>query len=146
MRYIIALILLALPLTAASAQTVCICASAAGCKVVTDSYPPGASQPTSCNVYKSGAFLVAGTMVDSATIATSNAASCMPASAAYVPGIAGSMACVATIPQQTAGSLVSLTGRGVNAAGEAPDGATFSFQSVLVLPTLPPARGIRVTP
>jgi hypothetical protein len=144
MRYLIFLALL-LGAHAVAAQTQqCLCT--AGCKVVSGAYAAGTSQPTSCNIYKAGTLLVSGSMVASTTIPTNNASVCQPADPAYNPGTAGSMACVANIPAQAAGTTVALTVRGVNGAGEALDGAVLTFQSVSALPTVPPASTLRVTP
>lgn len=121
---------------AASAQQLCVCT--AGCKIASDPYPPGLDQPTSCTVYKGGVQIGTGAVVDSSTIPVSNATTCLPSSAAYVPGPAGSKACFVQIPAQPANSLVTTTTTASNARGESGPSAPYSFQSVAALPVVPP--------
>lgn len=125
----------------------CLCAGSGGCKVASNPWPNDVNVPSGCNIYKSGVKIATGTIVQSSSIPTNNAAVCTPADATYNPGAAGSVACSATIPQQAAGTTVSLTVRGVNGLGEGLDGAVLTFQSVSSLPTaVPAAVGVRVTP
>lgn len=131
----------------ASAQAVqqCLCV-VGGCKVASTYYANDWSAPTGCVVYKSGAVLVTGTIVQSSSIPLMNNTVCTPADAQYNPGPAGSLACFANIPAQPQGATVSLTVRGINGAGEALDGGVLTFQSVSQLPTVPPGKALRVTP
>lgn len=140
------LLLFTLVAAPAAAQQMCLCATSAGCKVASGAWPNDASAPTSCNIYKAGTKIATGTIGPASSVPTNNAASCSPADPPYNPGAAGAVACIATIPQQAVGTTVSLTVRGVNAAGEAPDGTVLSFQSVSSLPTVPASTGLRVTP
>lgn len=121
-------------LTHAVAAQQCVCTS--GCRIASDPYPPTASQPTLCSVYKSGVFVNSANVVPSTNIAASNAAVCQPASAAYSPGPAGSVSCEVTIPAQPAGN-VTITMRASNAAGETGDSTPYTFQSVSTLAVLP---------
>ena len=145
MRHAIAFMVL-LASFAANAQAVQQCICTAGCKVASNAYVNDASAPTSCNFYKSGVLVTAGAMVSSGTIPLANSTVCTPGDAPYVPGPAGSLACVGNIPAQADKSTVALTVRGVNGAGEALDGGVLTFQSVSQLPTVPPVKAMRVTP
>lgn len=134
-RIVVAL-LFALPAIAAGAQQSCVCTS--GCTVVSDPYPPGADQPTSCRILVGGVTVIASSpVVLSSSIATSNAARCTPASATYNPGVAGSVACSGAIPAQAAGTTVSVTMDAINGAGESAPSSALTFQSVSALPIFP---------
>lgn len=125
----------------------CVCT--AGCDIASDPYPPATAtvgQPTTCTVYKAGVQIGTGAVVPSTSIPTSNAASCLPSSATYNPGPAGSVACKVTIPAQPVGN-VTLTMRASNAAGSSPDSAAWTFANVAFLPVTPAApTGLRLTP
>jgi len=135
------LLLLMLSPLAAAAQQSCLCTT--GCVVVSDPYNAGTGLPTACQAVI-GATTITGSIVDSSTIAVSNATRCSPASPNYVPGPAGSKACSVNVPAQAANTTVTLTMTVSNSAGTSP-GTSFSFQSVSALPTVPPPPGgIRV--
>jgi hypothetical protein len=135
MKHILVFAFLVLATTAAVAQGAsCVCT--AGCKIAANSYPPGPDQPTACEVFKAGTQIASGPVVASSTIPVSNAGVCQPASAPYVPGVAGSVSCEVTIPPQAAGP-VTITMRASNAAGESADSTAYTFQSVSALPIIP---------
>jgi len=142
-RLLVALLaVLAVPAFAQAAN--CLCTS--GCRIASDPYPSGTAQPTSCTVYKAGVSIGTGATVASSTIPLSNAANCQPASAAYVPGPAGNVSCLVTIPAQAAGTTVTLTMTATSAAGESAQSSPFSFVSVAALATIPsPPANQRVT-
>jgi len=110
----------------------CLC-STTGCKIVSDPYPAGADQPTTCTVYKAGVVVASAPVVQSSTVPASNAAICQPASPAYSPGPAGSVACLVPIPAQLLGS-VTLTMTASNADGTSAQSAPFVFTNVATLP------------
>lgn len=134
MKYVrlIAFALLLISTSSVAAQS-CICT--AGCKIVSDPYPPGTGQPASCTVYK-GSAIASAPVVLSSTVPLNNNTVCLPASQTYVPGVAGSVSCMVTIPAQAAGN-VTLTMTATNGAGETAQSSLFTFQSVSALPTLP---------
>jgi hypothetical protein len=133
MRFAVALLaLFAAPAFAQAAN--CLCT--AGCKLASDPYTAGTSQPTTCTVYKAGVNIGSGPVVASSTIPLSNAAVCQPASAAYVPGPSTNVSCLVTIPAQAAGN-VTVTMTASNAAGESAQTSPFSFNSVAALATIP---------
>lgn len=131
----------------ASAQQQCVCTS--GCDIASDSYPPATQtvgQPTTCAVFKAGTQIGSGAVVPSTSIPTNNASVCLPSSAPYNPGPAGSVACKVTIPAQALGN-VTLTMRASNAAGSSPDSAAWTLANVAFLPVIPAApTGLRVSP
>jgi hypothetical protein len=134
----LALAVLALIAAPAFAQAAnCLCTT--GCRIASDPYPTGTAQPTTCTVYKAGVNIGSGAVVASSTIPLSNAANCQPASAAYVPGPAGNVSCLVSIPAQAAGTTVTLTMTATSAAGESAQSSPFSFVSVAALATIPSA-------
>ena len=120
----------------------CLCTATTGCKIVSDPYPAGTSQPTTCTIYKAGVVVASAPVVQSSTIPASNAMVCQPASPAYSPGSAGSVACLVPIPAQSLGNVM-LTMTATNAAGESAQSVPFVFVNVATLATLPPVPVVR---
>jgi hypothetical protein len=139
LKYILAiaaLALLSLPEVQAQSNPNCICNN--GCKIASDPFPPPAAvQPVTCTVLKSGVAIATGPVVASTTIPNGNGTVCQPSSAPYAPGVAGSVACLVTIPAQPVGT-VTLVMTATNAAGTTAASAPFAFVSVAALSTLPP--------
>ncbi len=131
-------------MTSAAAQS-CICT--AGCKIASDPYPPGNNQPDQCEVRKGGVLIGTAPVVLSANIPLNNNTVCTPQSTTYVPGAAGSVACLVTIPAQPVGS-VTVVMRATNLIGASADSSAFTFSSVSQIPTAVPAVpvGLRVSP
>ncbi len=121
----------------AQAVQSCICTS--GCTVVSDPYPPGADQPTSCSGKVNGVAIAASPVVLSSTIPATNTTVCAPGSPTYSPGVAGSVACSISIPAQAAGTTVIVTAAAINGAlpGGTGDAVALTFQSVQALPVAP---------
>jgi hypothetical protein len=137
MKRIVLLALYVLLIPAAAAQAVQLCLCTVGCFIASNPYPPGANQPTTCDLYKSGVLVGSAAVFPSDQIPTSNSLVCAPASLPYNPGVAGSVACKVPLPSQAAGTTVNVTMRAANGAGVTGDSAVYTFQSVSALPTIP---------
>lgn len=133
---------------AAHAQAAsCICT--AGCKIASGPFAVNPDAPTSCSVKNAaGAIIGTSATVLSNTIPLNNSTVCIPGDAAYVPGPAGSVACLVSIPAQPLNTTVSVTMFANNAKGPSADSTALTFQSVSAIPSNPPAVpvGVRVSP
>ncbi len=128
-----------LPLSAtAQAVPACVCSGPTGCKVASNPYPPSPDQPTQCEVWKGGAVIASGPTVLSSTVPLNNNTVCIPANAAYSPGVAGSVACLVTIPTQPNGATVVLTMKAINLLGDNGLSGPYTFQSVSAIPSAKP--------
>jgi hypothetical protein len=131
-------LLLALLLLPSIASAQIQCTGATGIGLISDPYPPGSNQPTSCRLLKDGVQIASGPVVLSSTLPVAPISTCFPTQPNYNPGPAGSVACSLGSGNLSPGTY-TFSGFASNGAGESPAGPGLVITIVTALPTIPTA-------